>query len=640
MKRMLQLFLYLTALLLCLTGAAMATEADGDTTCTEHVYNTWVAEGDYHYAICDNCQEPSPEGKAIHLINCEYNTACVICSSTEIANARYYHYYQEYQFDASQHWIYCTECQVYDDYAEHSPDVNGECLCGATGLTREPCFVHWVPCTNPSVCPDCGTTGLTANDSNVSVQHYNGKWESDAASCWFVCFDCGDTGTKKAHQLDCQTKVCANCGSSGVEGSYIHYVVDYSVWETGETEHWHVCIECSEIFARTPHLTNCTSPNGPCVCGVSGDGYEFVTLHNLDRTQLYHDDTQHWYSCGDCGEPGNKFAHSYTEGVCACGYEEPVGCSHNYVTTTVAATCTSAGYTKTVCSKCGDVLSSSSTPALGHSYSEVTVKAGSCTEDGLVQTVCSLCGSVQSSTTVEATGHDRWFTVPTVATCTTTGVRQWYCNVCGINLDRETIPAKGHDLSTTETDEAIVESCSRCNYENVTVKATATPEPTAEPTPAPTAEPTVEPTAEPTVEPTVAPVELPEDVVEVPVEDAVVEVEMDADEETVASITIAVNEVALEETPVELPLPEEVEPAKVITVQAIIPEDLAAKAVVPTKVTVTLPVTEADAAALANTKLVLVLSDSTMIEIPYELVDGQLIFTTTQTGVFAFIPVE
>ena len=43
---------------------------------------------------------------------------------------------------------------------------------------------------------------------------------------------------------------------------------------------------------------------------------------------------------------------------------------------------------------------------------------------------------------------------------------------------------------------------------------------------------------------------------------------------------------------------------------------------------------------LEGMKLVLVLSDGTQIEIPYEIVDGKLVFTTELFGVFAFIPVE
>ena len=38
--------------------------------------------------------------------------------------------------------------------------------------------------------------------------------------------------------------------------------------------------------------------------------------------------------------------------------------------------------------------------------------------------------------------------------------------------------------------------------------------------------------------------------------------------------------------------------------------------------------------------LALVLSDGTMVEIPYEVVDGKIVFTTETMGVFAFVPAE
>ena len=115
------------------------------------------------------------------------------------------------------------------------------------------------------------------------------------------------------------------------------------------------------------------------------------------------------------------------------------------------------------------------------------------------------------------------------------------------------------------------------------------------------------------------------------------------------TIQIAVEEVQIEESPVVLPLPEEVVPAKVITIKAILPENHKKEEyteadpeelVISAKVTIAILVTEEEVSSLSNTILVLVLADGSMVEIPYEVIDDQLVFTTTQLGVFAFIPAE
>ena len=102
------------------------------------------------------------------------------------------------------------------------------------------------------------------------------------------------------------------------------------------------------------------------------------------------------------------------------------------------------------------------------------------------------------------------------------------------------------------------------------------------------------------------------------------------------------DEVVLEETPVVLPLPEEVEPVKVLKVSVIVPEELEEEEenFVPEQLTVAIPMEEEEITELEGMKLVLVLADGTLVEIPYEIVEGKLVFTTTQIGVFALIPVE
>jgi len=87
--------------------------------------------------------------------------------------------------------------------------------------------------------------------------------------------------------------------------------------------------------------------------------------------------------------------------------EEPdvPSCTHeNTTTTTVDASCTTAGSTTVTCDDCGETVSTEKIDALGHSYGEPTVINPTCTEAGSSTATCSACGDVATET-IPATGH-------------------------------------------------------------------------------------------------------------------------------------------------------------------------------------------------------------------------------------------
>jgi len=86
----------------------------------------------------------------------------------------------------------------------------------------------------------------------------------------------------------------------------------------------------------------------------------------------------------------------------------PAACAHVFngsYTTVKEPTCTTAGKKEGRCTKCGEVVSTVSIAALGHSYgSWTTTKAATCTADGSRKRTCSRC-SVSETQTISATGH-------------------------------------------------------------------------------------------------------------------------------------------------------------------------------------------------------------------------------------------
>ena len=116
---------------------------------------------------------------------------------------------------------------------------------------------------------------------------------------------------------------------------------------------------------------------------------------------------------------------------------------HSYEIYTVAATCTSPGYTVRECSVCGDRHIEDITSVLPHNY-ESHVIAATCEGGGKTIHRCDGCGSSFVTDYTDSLGHS-WDkgTLVTNATCTVEGVMEYRCTRCGYHrLDAD--PADGH----------------------------------------------------------------------------------------------------------------------------------------------------------------------------------------------------
>ncbi len=174
------------------------------------------------------------------------------------------------------------------------------------------------------------------------------------------------------------------------------------------------------------------------------------------------------YGAAPAVEPGNSEAHSFEPAIVTIHYNpDPVygwtldadgkwqgytvsskgACLHTgYGTTenTVPATCGEAGRVDTICSNCGEVVSTKEIPATGeHTFVFTKNVAPTCTADGYDLYTCSGCGATEKRNPKPALGH-KWDsgTVTTEPTETTPGVRTYTCTVCG-ETRTETIPATG-----------------------------------------------------------------------------------------------------------------------------------------------------------------------------------------------------
>ena len=140
---------------------------------------------------------------------------------------------------------------------------------------------------------------------------------------------------------------------------------------------------------------------------------------------------------------------TFTCAVCSQTKTEviPATGAHTFVfTTTVAPSCTEAGYDLYTCRDCGATEQRNVKPALGHKWDSGTVTTEPTEKDpGTMTYTCTVCGQTKTEV-IPATGpHTHVWgegTVTVAPTETTPGVRTYTCTVCG-KTRTEIIPATG-----------------------------------------------------------------------------------------------------------------------------------------------------------------------------------------------------
>ena len=174
------------------------------------------------------------------------------------------------------------------------------------------------------------------------------------------------------------------------------------------------------------------------------------------------------YGAAPAVEPGNSEAHSFEPATVTIHYNPAMNwtldadgkwqgytvsdkgaCTHtDYGTTerTVPATCGEAGRVDTICSNCGEVVSTRELPPTGaHDWDGGTVTtAPTETTPGVRTFTCRGCDQTRTEA-IPATGaHDYQFTKNVAPTCTDGGYDLYTCSGCGATERRNLTDAAGH----------------------------------------------------------------------------------------------------------------------------------------------------------------------------------------------------
>ena len=174
------------------------------------------------------------------------------------------------------------------------------------------------------------------------------------------------------------------------------------------------------------------------------------------------------YGAAPAVEPGNSEAHSFEPATVTIHYNPAMNwtldadgkwqgytvsdkgvCTHtDYGTTerTVPATCGEAGRVDTICSNCGEVVSTRELPPTGaHVWGNgVVTTAPTETTPGVRTFTCTVCSQPRTEA-IPATGaHDYQFTKNVAPTCTDGGYDLYTCSSCGATEKRNLTDAAGH----------------------------------------------------------------------------------------------------------------------------------------------------------------------------------------------------
>lgn len=193
------------------------------------------------------------------------------------------------------------------------------------------------------------------------------------------------------------------------------------------------------------------------VCDVCDDSYE----KNIDRIA-------HSYS-SEAMNPTCE-TNGYTRHVCsACGNEytdsEREATGHNYVSQiTSEATCVDDGVKTFTCDNCDDTYTEGITAA-GHEYA-TTVTEPSCEKDGFTVYTCKICNESYTDAVTNATGHNYTSEITNAPTCDNTGIKTFACKNCDDSYT-EVIPAVGHIYAS----EVVTPTCINDGYTLYTCSA-------------------------------------------------------------------------------------------------------------------------------------------------------------------------
>ena len=299
----------------------------------------------------------------------------------------------------------------------------------------------------------------------VTVEGYPATCMNEGLSDGARCQRCGEMVVEQEtiprtddHHTETVEAVDATCSTAGISAYDRCTVCGQVLTEPdvilpqGHTYENGVCTTCHNTEIEVKNCSFSAEVTKAPTCTENGE----ITYTLIDETQV-----------------GDILYEEFTEVIPALDHVTTVTAQ------AVPATCTETGRTeKTACVLCGNVMQEATeTDALGHAYGEPFTVEPTCTQAGYTAQVCTRCGDTQTSDEVEALGHTIVTDEAVEPVCDVPGLTEGsHCSVCGETMAAQSVvPALGHDyavetvMPTEEAPGSIHSACSRCGKEATVV---------------------------------------------------------------------------------------------------------------------------------------------------------------------------
>lgn len=567
---------------------------------------SWISVNDKeHSSICSVCGFAEYTfDHNLELLDKDSENHYYACSTCDYSKSEAHNYGDPVKFspfDDLTHVAYCTVCQN-AKYENHV--YEGSAFCSACGIECGH-YEDYLKTIDENMhgwyCPDCNTfSNEEAHELQVTLVEADGHFIGCA-------YDCGYVTEKQPHINNgngfCEicNAVMPYCDICGWDMEYVHPIVadvngvtmhiwgcEHGKWDMTCDMHELVRDLNGESVGKDGHRVACT------VCWGLAD----VVAHTPNTNwSISSGASGHSTKCQYCMEILETVAHS---GTVTCVEISDQG--HSYICDGCfpyngLSPIEPHDYDENgVCTACGNEDGPKLDPGCpGHTFEVVTTKPATCTENGSSKTYCGKCGIIHSYNTIPAYGCSF-----TLVFSNENGTHTLSC-------------ANGCGSVQTETCALANGVCAVCGYS------------------APVMEDKL---------PAAWQLQLPvEEAVITMIEDAQIASAVSEDGQDSEKIVVPENAVLVVdeyafEAPVQV-LPEiAVEAQRIINVAIKVDEEI----VQPSgAVTITLTVTEEEALAYEGKILLFVGEDGLLYEVPYEIIDGQLVFTCEILGAFIVV---
>ncbi len=217
--------------------------------------------------------------------------------------------------------------------------------------------------------------------------------------------------------------------------------IDFNVPEVPGEETTTAVVEETTTEERPTFDEGCRHAGGEstcskkAVCELCGEEYGDGGTHKYNK----------FVTPATCYEGGFT---KYICSVCGDSYLDDVteALEHNYKSRVIEPTCTEPGRTAYVCEYCGDSYNEDITAATGHSYKKMGETAPDCVNKGYITYTCENCGDSYNEETDAELGHN-YAAVVTLPTCSVGGYTTYTCPGCGDSYTGDETPALGHSFT-------------------------------------------------------------------------------------------------------------------------------------------------------------------------------------------------